>query len=251
MIENISSKYFRTEFVQGVMMLKLDYSIFLEKETFVHKNELLEFLDKINSKDEIKTLVINNEHPEYSIDQFKSKWNSIFEESDYESAILRVFRSFNQVFLKIKSLEKVIISINSKPITPMLFCFSMVADLRFASQEFYLDNDNCNMLNIPKGGAVFSEYHLMYLNPLKLLFYTDKVFSDELYNKHIIDGIFNKEELINKVLLIANRYNKFNYIEIEAVKIFEHKKQRKFEFALQKEDEFLLTCIRKMKNKSK
>jgi len=251
MIENITNKYFKTECIKGVIMLYLDYSLFLEKETFVHKNELLEFLDEINSNDEIKTLVINNEHPEYSFDQFKSKWNLIFEETDFESAILRVFRSFNQVFLKIKSLEKVIISINSQPIPPMLFCFSMVADLRFTSQEFYLDNDNCNMLNIPKGGAVFSEYHLMYLNPLKLLFYTDKVFSDELYNKHIIDGVFDKEELTNSVLSIAKRYNRFNYIEIEAVKIFEHKKQRKFELALQKEDEFLLTCIRKMKNKNK
>lgn len=251
MIENISNKYFETEFIQGVMMIELDYSIFLEQETFVHKNKLLEFLDKINSNKEIKTLVISNDHPEYSFDQFKSKWNSIFEERDYESAIFRVFRSFNQVFLKLKSLEKVIISINSQAITPMLFCFSMAADLRFASEDFYLDNDNCNMLNIPKGGAVFSEYHLMYLNPLKLLFYTDKVFPNELYNKHIIDGVFNKEELMDKVNLIANRYNRFNYIEIKAVKIFEHKKQRKFEFALQNEDEFLLTCIRKMKNKSK
>lgn len=251
MLENISNKYFKTEYIQGVMMLYLDYSLFLENESFVHKNELLEFLEIINSDKKIKTLVISNEHSGYTLNQFKDKWNSIYEDSDYESAILRVFRTYNQVFLKIKSLEKVIISINSKPINPMLFCFSMVADLRFASQEFYLDNDNCNMLNIPKGGAVFSEYHLMYLNPLKLLFYTDKVFPDELYKIHVIDGIFNKDELMDKVLLIANRYNKFSYIEIEAVKIFEHKKHKKYEFALQKENEFLMTCIRKMKNKSK
>lgn len=251
MIENSSNKYFKTECIQGVMMLYLDYSIFLEKETFVHKNELLEFLDKIDSQKEIKTLVISNEHSGFSFDQFKSKWNSIFEESDYESAVLRVFRSYNQVFLRLKSLEKVIISVNSQPVPPMLFCFSMVADLRFVSQEFYLNNDNCNMLNIPKGGAIFTEYNLMYLNPLKLLFYTDKVFPKELYNKHIIDGVFDKEELKDKVLSIASRYNRFDYIEIEAVKIFEHKKQRKFELALQKEDEFLLTCIRKMKNKNK
>lgn len=251
MIKNISNKYFKTEHIQGGMMLYLDYSLFLENETFAHKNELLEFLEIVNSDKDIKTLVISNEHSGYTLDQFKDKWNSIYEESDYESAILRVFRTYNQVFLKIKSLEKVIISINSKPINPMLFSFSMVADLRYVVHEFYVDNENYNMLNIPKGGAVFSESNLMYLNPVKLLFLSDKIFPTELYKKHMVDGVFNDEELIERVLLVANRYNKFNYFEIEAVKILEYKKIKKLELTLQKENEFLLTCIRKMKNKSK
>lgn len=251
MIKNNSNKYFNTAYVQDVMFLSLDYSLFLDKETFTYKNELLDFLDAINTDKNIKTLVISNEHSAYSLDQFKTNWNALYEESDYESHILRVFRSYNQVFLKVKSLEKVIISVNSKPVNLMVFCFSMAADLRFVASEFYMDNDNHNMLNIPKGGAIFSEYNLMYLNPIKLLFLTDKIFPSELEKKHVVDGVFRKEDLKETVLKVAKRYNKFNYIEIEAVKIFEHKKHKEFELALQKENEFLMTCIRKMKNKIK
>lgn len=248
---NINNKYFNSEQKEGVIKLHLDYSLFLEEETFEHKNTLLELLETVDSNKEIKTLIIINDYPTFFLDVYKDKWDALYESEDYESAILRVFRTYNQIFLRIKALEMVVISVSTKPVNSMLFNFNMAADIRFVDYDFYVDNDNNNMANIPKGGAIYSESNLMYINPMMLLFSTNKVFSTELLKVHMVEEVFKSEELMERVMLIANRYSQFDYIEIEAVKILEHKNLKRLERALQKENEYLLTCVRKKKNNSK
>ncbi|PCH71348.1 MAG: hypothetical protein COC06_01560 [Bacteroidales bacterium] len=248
---NINDKYFHFELKDRVMILYLNSCLFLEKESFTHRNQLLEFLDKINKNDTIKILVISNDHPNFFLNNYKNKWNTIYESEDFEGNILRVFRTYNQILLKLKSMQKVILSVHVRPINAMLLNFSMAADLRFVSRDFYVDNDNNNMVNIPKGGATFIESSLMYVNPVKMLFQSDKLFPTDLYKKHIVDEIFNHEEIMERVLTIATRYSKFDYVEFEAVKIMKYSRLKRLDLALQKENDYLLTCIRKKKNLNK
>lgn len=248
---NINDKYFHFELKDRVMVLYLDSCLFLEKESFTHRNQLLDFLDNINKSDTIKVLVVSNDHPKFFLDDYKDKWKGIYESEGYEGNILRVFRTYNQILLKLKSMQKVVLSVHIRPVNAMLFNFSMATDLRFVSRDFYVDNDNNNMVNIPKGGATFIESSLMYVNPVKMLFQSDKLFPTDLYKKHIVDEIFNHEEMMERVLTIATRYSKFDYVEFEAVKIMEHSRLKRLDLALQKENDYLLTCIRKKKNLSK
>ncbi|WP_372751672.1 hypothetical protein [Labilibaculum sp.] len=167
---DITDKYFYCEIKERITVLYLDYSLILEQETFDHRNQLLDLLDQINSSDEIKTLVISNDHSDFSLEKYKEKWNTLYEDKNYEDNILRVFRTFNQILLQIKSMNKIVLSVYFKPVNVMLFSMSMAADLRFVSRDFYIDNDNYNFVNIPKGGATFVESNLMYINPVKMLF---------------------------------------------------------------------------------
>ena len=247
---HINDKYYHSRLVEQVMILSIDFNLFLEDESFSHRNQLLDFLDSVDKSSEIKTLIINNDHPEFSLSKFKNKWNTIYESKDYESNILRVFRTYNQVLLKIKAIQKVVLFVNIKPVNVMLFNLGLAADLRFASSDFFTDNHNYNFVNIPKGGAAFAESSLMYINPVKMLFQSDKVYPAELFNKHIVDEVFNHEEIMERVLTIAKRYSNFEYIEIEAVKASEHNGLKKLDLSLQKENDYLLACIRKRKNPS-
>ncbi|MGQ1911193.1 enoyl-CoA hydratase/isomerase family protein [Marinifilum sp. RC60d5] len=244
----INTKYFYSELNEGTLVLYLNYSLILEQETFDHRNQLLSFLDEVNENQDVKVLVIRNNHPDFNLDKYKEKWNALYEASNYEGNILRVFRTFNQLLLKIKSMHKIVFSVYSKPVSAMLFSLSMAADLRFVSRDFYIDNDNYNFVNIPKGGATFVESNLMYVNPVKMLFQSDKVHSSDLLQKHIIDEAYNQEELKERVLKLAERYSRFDYIEFEAVKIVQQSRIQKLDICLQEENDYLLTCIRKKKN---
>jgi hypothetical protein len=126
----------------------------------------------------------------------------------------------------------------------------MVADLRIVSKQFYVDNDNEFMLNIPKGGAIYNESKISFRNPVKLLFLLDKIKSEALYKRQLVDKVFD-EPINNAVMAIAERLSGFDYIEFEAVKILEYKKVESFEKALQQENEFLLSCIRTKINQKK
>lgn len=244
----LNNKYFHSELKDKALVLCVNYCVFLEQETFKYRDELLGFLDEINNSDLVKVLVISNDHSDFNLENYKEKWNTIYESKDYEANILRVFRTYNQLLLKIKSMQKIVFSVNSKLANTMLFSLSMAADLRFVSRDFYIDNDNHNFVNIPKGGAIFIESSLMYLNPVKMLFLTDKVFPQDLLAKHVIDEVFNQEELMDRVLTVAKRYSQFDYIELESVKSIEQSRSNKLDLILQKENDYLLTCIRKKKN---
>ncbi|MCU4157268.1 hypothetical protein J1N10_14930 [Carboxylicivirga sp. A043] len=245
---NINNKYFYSEHNETIVTLHLDYSIFLEDESFTHKNKLLEFLEMIESNKTITTLIISNDYPGFQLDTYKDKWDTIYESTDFESNIIRVFRTYNQVFLKIKSMQKIVLAMFSKPVNIMLFNLGMAADLRFVSRDFYVDNNNYNFVNIPKGGAAFSEARLMYVNPVKMLFQSDKIFSSEIYKKHLVDEVVNPEELMERVMTVAKRYSQFNYIEFEAVKMVNTSILKRIDLLLQKENDYLLSCIRKKKN---
>lgn len=244
----INTKYFYSELNEGTLVLYLNYSLILEQETFNHRNQLLSFLDEVNENKDVKVLIIKNNHPDFNLDQYKEKWNELYEASNYEGNILRVFRTFNQLLLKSKSMHKIVFSVYSKPVSAMLFSLGMASDLRFVSRDFYIDNDNYNFVNIPKGGATFVESSLMYVNPVKMLFQSDKVHSSDLLQKHIIDEAYNQEELKERVLKLAERYSKFDYIEFEAVKIVQQGRIEKLDICLQEENDYLLACIRKKKN---
>ena len=240
---NTTNRYFKTQFHESVVVLELNYLILLEDETYHHKEAFINFIDEIAENKTIDVLIISNDHPDFSMQTYKEKWRSFYEGANWESHILRVFRTFDELFIKIKSLKKTVISVNTKPVNAAILNFSMVADLRVVSKQFYVDNDNAFMVNIPKGGAIYNESKISFRNPIKLLFLLDKIKSETLYKRQLVDKVYDPP-MTDKVLAIAERLRSFDYIEFEAVKILEHKKVDTFEKALQQENEFLLSCIR-------
>lgn len=256
----INDKFLNVELHGNSVILNINYCLFIENvnyclftenKTFEYRDKLVKLLEKLHEDDSIKVVIISDQHENYSLDSFKEIWNSIFEREDYEDSILRVFRIFDQVFLKIMILNKVVISMDSKCSNPMLFNFGMAADLRIVSNDFHVDNDNTNMINIPKGGCVYSESSIKtYINPVKLLFLREKLFSPELLAHKLIDQVFYSEDIKDKTLAIAKRFEGIDYSEVEAVKAVIPRKLRKIELTLQSENEFLMSCIRKRKNKN-
>ncbi len=246
---NKNDRFLNVELHDNTVILYINYCLFLENKTFEYKDKIIELFNKFNKDDSVKVVVISNNHADYSLDSFKQIWNSLFEREDYEDSILRVFRVYDQVLLKIKSLNKVVISMDSEYLNPMLFNFGMAADIRIINNDFHIDNDNTNMLNIPKGGCVYSESSIKtYINPVKLLFLTDKLFSPELLQNNLVDKVIYSKDLKDKTLAIAKRFESIDYSEIEAVKAMIPRRMRKLELTLQSENEFLMSCIRKRRN---
>lgn len=250
-MENINKneRFLKVDLQGNTVILYINYCILLENKTYEYRDEIIEYFEKLNNDDSAKVVVISNDHADFSIDKFKQIWNSLFIRDDYEESILRVFRIYDQMLLKIKSLNKVVMSMDSGYLNPMLFNFGMAADIRMISSDFYIDNDNTNMLNTPKGGCVYSEASIKtYTNPVNLLFLTDKLFAPELLQNNLVDKVFDNEALKDKTFAIAKKFEGIDYSEIEAVKALHPRKLRKLELALQRENEFLMSCIRKRRN---
>ena len=247
---NENDRFLNVELHGSTIILYINYCLLLENKTFEYRDEIIEYFDRLNNDDSIKVIVIGNDHPGYSLEKFKKNWNDLYSRNDYEDSILRAFRIYDQLLLKIKSLDKVIISMDSQSVNPMLFNFRMAVDIRLISNDFYLDNGNVKMVNIPKGGSIYSEAPIKpFSNPIKLLFFTEKLFSTDLLNYNIVDQVFYSENLKEGALKIAKKYESVHYSEIEAIKGMYPRRIRALELALQRENEFLISCIRKRKNK--
>ncbi len=249
-MSNIIDKYFNIKYLDTVAELTLNYQILLENESYSHKENLLQLIDEIETNKAIRVLVIRNDHPDFSMDKYREKWKSFYEGIHWESNILRVFRTFDELFLKIKSLKKTVMSVSIKPINAAIFNFSMASDLRIISKHFCVDNNNECMVNIPKGGAIYNVSKISFRNPVKLLFLFDEIKADTLYKRQLVDKVYD-DNINEKVMSVAKRLSSFDYIEFESVKILEHNKINDFERALQQENEFLLSCVRTRINQSK
>lgn len=247
---NTINKYFNTRFHESAVVLELNYMLFLENESYEHKQNVLSFLDEVDRDTRTNVLIISNNHADFSLGKYKKKWDSFVEDKDFESNILRAFRTFNELFLRVADMKMVVISMISKAINPLLFNFSLAADLRCSSGDFYIDNNNHNMVNVTKGSAVFAQFAQVSFNPFKLLFLLDKVRPKTLYKRQILDRIYD-ENLEDEVLKIAKHLSKYDYFEYEVIKSIIHNKLPNIERALQHENEFLLTCIRKKVNQGK
>jgi len=248
---NEENRFLNIEVHGNTVILYINYCLLLENKTYEYRDEIIEYFDKLNYDDSVKVIVISNDHPFYSLGNFRQIWDSLFKSKNCEDSILRIFRIYNQLLLQIKSLNKVIISMNSKSFNPMLFNFSMSADIRIISNDFHIDNNNINMLNIPKGGCIYSESFInTNINPVKLIFLREKLFSTELMECKIVDQVFHSEDLKNRTFELAKRFENIDYSEIEAVKALLPRRLRKLELVLQSENEFLMSCIRKRKNQN-
>lgn len=247
---NREDKYYNIRLHKSAVVLELNYMLFLENESYEHKQNLISCLDEIEKNKDIGVLVISNNHADFSLERYQVKWDSFIEGDHWESNILRAFRTFNELFIRVIGMKMVVISMNSKPLNPFLFNFSLAADLRSTSGDFYIDNNNHNMVNISKGGVMFLELALSSYNPFKVIFLLDKIKPKTLYKRQIIDRIYD-EELEANVLEIAKHLSKYEYFEFEVIKSKVHSILPNLEFALQRENDFLLTSIRKKVNQGK
>ncbi len=245
MTTRINMPYYIVDQDNGVMYLRLNFCLFLEGKTFEYRDGLLSVLDDLSSYNQVKVLVVSNDHPDFSLEKYAELWNEIVKSKDYEDKILRAFRVFDQLVVRLYSLKKVVVSMLSEPVNSMLFNFNLIADVRVISNEFYLDNNNNNMVNVPKGGIMFDQFRVANINPVKMLFLSDKVFHQTLSGNNFVDKVYAQEELVERTMTLIERLKSLNYSEIEAAKMAKSiDNLEEFETLLQKENKFLLKCIR-------
>lgn len=247
---NTIDKYFNIRYDKSAVILELDYMILLENESYSSKNNLIKFLAEIDQNRAIDVVIISNNHPNFSLEKYSDKWNSFYNGEYWESNILRVFRTYDELFVKFKSLRKSVISMNSKSVNILLFNFSMMADLRCISSDFIIENNNQNMVNIPKGGVLFSGFATPVNNPFKLMFLLTEIRAESLYKRQLVDRVYS-DNLEGEVLKIAEHLATFDYIDIEPCKILEHKKLNAITVEHLQENELLLSCIRTKINQQK
>ncbi len=246
---NLSNPYYKIGTENGIAQIQLNYCLFLESKTYEYRNELLSELDRLSEDNEVKVIIVSNDHPEFSLEKYNELWNAFFSDKDFKDDVLRAFRIFDQLVIKLYTLKKVIISMISAPLNSMLFNFNLIADVRVVTNEFYLDNNNEMMVNIPKGGIMYDQFKVANINPVKLLFLSDKVFYQHLLSNNLVDKVFSQEELVERVYALAERLKNINYAEIEAAKMTKSiDNLEEFEKLLQKENAFLISCIREKLN---
>ncbi len=240
-----NTSYYNVENENGIVHLQLNYCLFLEEKTYEYRDNLLNLLEEISKDDTIKVLILCNDHPDFSLEKYNAIWNTIVSDKEYESQILRAFRTFDQLVINLYGLKKVVISKLSKPLNSMLFNFNLISDVRVITNEFYVDNCNENMVNVPKGGVMFDQFRVANINPVKFLFLSDKVFHASLIQNNLVDKVFSTEELTERMIALAERLKLLSYSEIEAAKMAKSiDNLEEFENLLQKENKFLLKCIR-------
>ncbi len=239
-----NSPYYNIGSKNGIVKIQLNYCLFLESKTYEFRDELLSLLDELSGNSDEKVIIISNDHPDFSLEKYNELWKEFFGDKDFKDDVLRAFRIFDQLAIKLYTLKKVIISMMSVPLNSMLFNFNQIADVRIVTNEFYLDNNNEMMVNIPKGGIVYDQFKIANINPVQLLFLSDKVFYQNLLSNNLVDKVFNQEELVDRVYALAERFKTINYAEIEAAKMSKSiDNLEEFEKLLQKENSFLISCI--------
>ena len=246
-----TNKYFNASISGNVADIELDYMLLLENESYTYKDEFTALLDSLGEDNSIRVIVISNNHPNFTIEKYVEKWATFYEGEYWENNIQRVFRCFNELFLKIYSLPKSVVSVSIKPTNFTLFNLTMSADVRCVSGNFEIVNlnNNQNMINIPKGIAAYSGINASVQDPFKLIFLVRHITAESLYKRQMVDKVYG-DDIEEQVAGIAQRLSQIETAEISSFKeVTGQNRIEELEASLRHENQLLLTSIRKKINK--
>lgn len=244
--------YFSTRMEGNVLIFQSKGDLIENSTLFECRDRILEYFDYIEQSDEVKVILMKD-MPSFSQEmQYQKFIKSIIEDDFNETLLLKMCRAFDQFILRILSLKKIIISLDSTEMIPLLFNVRLACDFRFITPEVSMINLPLTLNLIPKGGS----FELLRArgvkgNLLKPLLLKDKLTSDELLDLKMVDFISPASTIEADALEVAHKISKNSSICLAGMKQLNNSSLIHLEQFFREENKLLVSCLRAMKNEGK
>ena len=212
------------------------------------KEKLLSYFDMLSDNSSIKSVILRS--PNNSLDKkgFFEQFEAWSNAKIYNDTILRIFRAFDQIILRIVGSDKLFVSAQSGKVIFPFFGLSLACDHRIVADNFMVQNPESMVGLAPKGAAAFFLTRAIGSSKsMELLLAKKDIGAYELLRLKLVDSVAPFNKLRHTALETAKNLCSHSLTTLAGVKRLVNYSMRELANYLEYEDDEIFRTLSKLK----
>ena len=199
--------------------LKLGKNFLSNTIDLATKNSLFDVFDHISDNNEIKVLVIMNCLDQIGCEDYIDFCRQVLNIEYDRRSIQRMCNIFDQLILKIVSLNKPIVYADCDEVIPLFLNMSLACDYRIVATDTIFQKPYFELETLPKGGSAFFLCKMLGYSKAKQLLMSEKdIDAFEALEMGIVDQVVPYRKLEKTAIQIAQDLTKRSIRSLEGIK---------------------------------
>jgi 2-(1,2-epoxy-1,2-dihydrophenyl)acetyl-CoA isomerase len=214
-----SQDFYSLKRFDDIALLKLGKNFLFNAIEFAVENPLLDVLGRIADSGKIKVLVIMNCIEQIGCERYADFCRQVLESETDRRSIQRMCHFFDQLILKILSLDKPIVHADCGEVIPLFLGISLACDYRIIATHTIIQKSYFELETLPKGGSPFFLCKMLGYNRAKELLMSDKdINALEAVEIGIVDQIVPYDKLEEAAIQRAQDLARTSIRSLEGIK---------------------------------
>jgi len=190
-----------------VVVLRFKGNPLLNSAIVKDRDAVLDYFDLVSSSDAIQVVVLLNQSKRSPRETYCEFYKMIFSTQYWVNSLFKMYRTFDQIILRIVESDKFFISADNGNIIPQIFNVSLACDYRIIANDAVFENAPLELGPMPKGGGAFFLSRLLgSVKTYDLLLSDREVRADEALNLGIVNQVVSYDDLEAVALATAQYY---------------------------------------------
>lgn len=208
------------------------------------RDRVIDYLDLVSKSKQIKVLVIYGSPEKRSCDEYFEFYRSVSKSELGLEAIQRMYNVINQIILKLITLDKIVIHVNSGNIISSFLNISLACDYRIIADSSVFMNPCIELGLLPKGGGAFFLPRMIGSGKaLEVLLSERDIDAYEALELGIVNKIVPLDDLEAKAFETATYFRKIPSTSLTGIKRLLNYSLKELKDYLEYENEELLKVI--------
>jgi len=204
---DIKSDYFSTKKFNDIITISFTGNIMLFPTLLSAKEALFDYLDLVSNTDSIKVVILKGKRERDQREDYFAFYNALIKSKIDENALLRLFRCYDQLILKIVESSKFFIEVGRGDIIFQTFNVGLACDYRIVTDHTVIHNPSIGIGLMTKGGgAYFLKKILGHTKTYEILLSAKGISAQEALKLGMVDKIVPHDGFEEAVLKTAKDF---------------------------------------------
>ena len=202
-----NSDYFSAKRGDGIITISFDGNVMLFPTLLRAKEAIFDYLDLVSNDESIKVVILKSKRARDQREDYFAFYDALLKSKIDANALIRMFRCYDQLILKIVESSKFFIEVGRGDIILQTFNVGLACDYRIVTNHTVIHNPSIGIGLMSKGGgAYFLKKMLGHTKTYEILLSDKGISSKEALKLGIVDKIVVDEGYEDTVLKIARYF---------------------------------------------
>ncbi len=199
--------FYKGEIIENVLLLNLKDKIMFRATNLKAKSVILGYLDQVSRTDAIKVVLIVSFPKKSGREEYFEFFNRVIQSGLDFNAIYKLFHAVDDIILKIKEINQIVIHVESGNVLPLFLNISLACDYRIAADNTVFQNPCLEYGLVPKGGGAFFLSRILGVSKAyKIMLSEDDIRVEEAFKLGLVDEVVPLAELKDTALKVAGQF---------------------------------------------
>ena len=199
--------FFKGEIIGSVLVLNFKDDLMFRATSLVAKSTILDYLDQLSRSDAVKVLLIVSSPRKAGRQEYCIFYDQVIETALDISAVHKLFHAIDDLILKIKEVNQIVVHADSGNVLPLFLNISLACDYRIVADNTVFQNPCLEYGLVPKGGgAFFLSKILGAAGAYRIMLSEDDISASEALKLGLVDEVVAFSELRDAAFKVAEDF---------------------------------------------